>query len=64
MNLQQFASLKVGDKVENKFTRCVAEITEVRNDGVRASWYAGTPSFFYSVSSTTWLHWSKVGDEA
>jgi len=59
MNVQQFAALKVGDKIENVYTHSVAEVTEVTDKGVRVRWgdVIGSPSFFYSVNSTAWFHW-------
>lgn len=64
MNLQEFAALKAGDKIENIAfgNHAMGEITEVRQDGVKVCWLPGTSPFFYSVAGTAWFHWSKADD--
>lgn len=62
MNLQEFAALKPGDKVENHFAHTRAEVVEATDSGVRVKWSETSPSFFYSVQGTAWMHWSKVDE--
>lgn len=68
MNLQQFAALKVGDKIENAFTGGVGTVTEVTEGGVRVRWGlvdgSSGVTYFFSVNSTAWMHWSKADDNA
>lgn len=59
MNLNEFAALKVGDKVENAFTHSVGEVTDAMDQGVRVRWSESSQPFFYSVAGTSWFHWSK-----
>lgn len=67
MNLQEFAALKVGDKIENHAFGTKGEITQVNAVGVRVAW-DGDPiadaavTFQYAVNGTSWTHWSKVED--
>lgn len=60
MNLQEFAALKVGDKIENIYTSSVGKVSNVDPSGVRVKWSEHSPTFFYSVSSTAWMHWNKL----
>lgn len=65
MNVQEFAALKVGDRIECPMNNMSAgEITAVEKMGVRVRWgmvaTANAPTFFYSVQGTAWFHWSKV----
>lgn len=63
MNLQEFAKLKLGDKIENPSTGSKGEIVEATDSGVRVVW--GDPhdrnnhatKFFYSVVGTAWMNW-------
>lgn len=73
MNINEFAALQVGDRVENPMSKSAGEVTEVIKRsgafaGVRVRWGDGTPrhdvSFTYTVDMTTWFHWSKVEPEA
>lgn len=67
MNLQEFAALKVGDKVANDMSHSHGEVVEVLDGGVRVAWHgADKPvspgnlvTWFYGVNSTTWMHWTK-----
>lgn len=67
MNLQQFAALKVGDKIENAMSQSSGVVTEATDQGVKVRWGAGTPgrdvTFTYTVNGTSWFHWSKVVDD-
>lgn len=64
MNLQEFAALVTGDKVENVGTRSgVGEVVETTAKGVRVVWgpvSGNATRFFYPVNSTAWMQWSKV----
>ncbi len=61
MNLQEFAALKVGDKIENAFFGSTGEVAEVNAQGVRLRWDGGTGvTFTYTPMMTAWMHWSKV----
>lgn len=66
MNLQEFAALKVGDKVTNPMNNhCPGEVVEVTDSGVRLVWGPRAERetrFFYSVNGTAWFHWSKGED--
>lgn len=64
MTLDEFAALKVGDKIENTFTHSQATILEATASGVRLCWDGTQTPFFYSVQGTSWFHWSKVEHEA
>ncbi len=58
MNLQEFAALKVGDKIENNMLGpAIGTVTDVTKSGVRVSW-GGAQAFFYSVNTTAWMHWT------
>lgn len=67
MNMQEFAALKVGDKIENPMNGSTGEVTATSDGGVRVVWgrrmfaqAAPSTSFFYSVQSTAWMHWRKA----
>lgn len=64
MNMQEFAALKVGDKVDNHMSQSQGVVAEITAAGVRVRWGDGTPgstiSFMYSVNTTSWTHWSRV----
>lgn len=64
MNLQEFAKLKLDDKIANDMTRSSGVVVEVKEGGVRVRWGDGRPgndvSFFYSVQATSWFHWTKI----
>jgi hypothetical protein len=65
MNINEFAALKVGDKIENTaHGGCsVGEIVECTSSGVRVVWgprHDREHKFFYSVVGTNWMEWSKV----
>lgn len=67
MNLQEFAALKEGDKIENAATFNYGEVTKTVKDGVFVVW--GTRSamereFFYSVQTSAWFQWSVRDDKA
>ena len=66
MNIKEFAALKVGDHVTNAMNAgSRGEITETSDSGVRVIWgprHFRETSFFYSVNSTAWMHWSKAED--
>ena len=65
MNLQEFAALKVGDKIENHAVGGTGygEIIECTPSGVRVVWgqrHDRETKFFYSVIGTAWMNWSKA----
>lgn len=69
MNVQEFAALKAGDRVENAASQSSGVVTEVTKMGVRVRWGVstgvldsnpGVVTFFYSAQGTAWFHWSKV----
>ena len=61
MNVQEFAALKVGDKIENAMSHSTGEVTEVNAYGVRVAWgLSKTFCPLYTVNSTAWFHWSNV----
>lgn len=62
MNLQEFAVLKVGDKIENPVTGSSGEVVEAADSGVRVVWgrrHEFEHKFFYSVVGTAWMNWVK-----
>lgn len=65
MNLEQFAALKVGDKIDNPMSQSQGTVTELVQDGVRVRWGNGAPGktveFTYVVNSTAWFHWVLPG---
>jgi hypothetical protein len=66
MNVNEFAALKVGDKIENRSVGggvSAGEIVECTASGVRVVWgdrHEREHSFFYSVVGTAWTHWNKI----
>lgn len=70
MNVQQFAALKVGDKIANDMSSSMGEVTEVTDAGVRVRWSQGDGTasgrapvtFAYPVNSTAWWHWRLIDD--
>lgn len=65
MNLQEFAALKVGDKIENAMTSSQGVVTETTSNGVRVTWgplaaFVAFSGFLYPAHSTAWMHWSRV----
>lgn len=60
MNLQEFSKLRAGDKIQNTFSQSEGTVTEATESGVRVKWSESSPPFFYSVQSTTWMHWTKA----
>lgn len=69
MNLQEFAALCVGDKVENHSLSGsgTGEVVQVTEKGVRVVWGPRNDretQFFYAVMGTQWFNWSKVEPEA
>jgi hypothetical protein len=67
MNLQEFAALKVGDKIENHLSQSSGVVTEVKPGGVHVRWGVqenNVVSFFYSVQGTIWFHWDKAETES
>lgn len=66
MNLQEFASLKIGDKIDNPLTGSAGEVIDTSASGIRVVWgprHARETPFFYSGMTTTWFHWTKAGAE-
>lgn len=65
MNVQEFAALKVGDRVYNGLTQSRGTVTDVTKDGVRVQWgdgfavTTGGVQFNFSVQGTAWYHWTK-----
>lgn len=65
MNLQEFAALKAGDKIENPMLggSSPGEVVEASDSGVRVVWGARNEheqKFFYSVVGTAWMNWVKL----
>lgn len=62
MNLQEFAALKVGDKIRNHFSNSEGTVTAVLDQGIRLRWgdTPGEPEFTYVANSTAWFHWDAV----
>jgi hypothetical protein len=62
MNLQEFAALKAGDKIENPMSGSAGEVVEVDAKGVRVRWdnTGSSVTWHYGVNSTAWMHWSKA----
>jgi hypothetical protein len=63
MNIQQFAALKVGDKVDNPMNGSRGEVTKVQERGVSVAWGGNALDFYYPVEGNTWLHWELVPAE-
>lgn len=65
MTLQEFAALKIGDRISNPMNPgAVAEIVERTDNGVRLRWIGSETRFFYSVNSTAWMHWASHDPDA
>jgi len=63
MNLQEFAALKPGDKIENLMTSSRGTVAEATDTGVSIVWgWAETRPVAYSVNSTAWMHWSREAE--
>ena len=64
MNLQEFAALKVGDEVKSLMAGpAVGTVTAVKENGVTVVWgdrHERETPFFYSVNSTSWMHWTQM----
>jgi hypothetical protein len=61
MNVKEFASLKVGDKIRNDASNSDGTVTERDEDGVYIAWGANAARpFYFTAQSTAWFHWSKV----
>lgn len=65
MNLQEFAALCVGDKIENLSlgNSGTGEVVEATEKGVRVVWGPRNDRetrFFYGAMGTAWFSWSKV----
>jgi len=66
MTLQEFAALKVGDKIENLMSNSRGVVSEVTDSGVRVQWSRNDQvtriddvmAFTYTVNSTAWMHWT------
>jgi len=67
MNVQEFAKLKAGDRVES-MNGGVGTITETTGTGIRVCWgEPGSTTFAFSINSTAWMHWTvmdRVNSEA
>lgn len=66
MNIQEFAALKAGDRLENPMTQSRGVVVEVTAAGVKVRWGDGTPgkdvTFTYTPQTTSWYHWQKADD--
>ncbi len=61
MNIEQFAKLKVGDKVQNlALGSGVGEVVKVAEGGITVRWPPSEREFYYSVQGTAWFQWSVV----
>lgn len=61
MNLQEFAALKVGDKIMNPMNGSTGEVSKVSPSGVYVVWgarHADERPFFYPAQSTAWMNWT------
>jgi hypothetical protein len=59
MNLQEFAALRVGDKISNPMSQSTGEIVDTTDAGVYVRWGTAVQPFFFNVRSTAWMHWTK-----
>lgn len=64
MNIQEFAKLKVGDKIRNEMSNSSGEVVAVDRAGVHVRWAPGTAPRHYAAMSTIWFHWSLVEEPA
>lgn len=67
MNMREFATLKLGDKVENLAfgAGSVGEVVAVEGEGIRVVWgprHDYEARFFYHVNSTAWKHWTRIAE--
>jgi len=65
MNVQEFAALKKGDKIECLVNvMSIGEVVDIDKMGVHVRWgmaaAANAPTFFYSVNGTAWFHWTRI----
>lgn len=65
MNLQEFAALKVGDKIQNlALGSHIGVVSEVTDRGVKVKWPPSSQEHFFSAAGTAWFQWSKADDSA
>lgn len=65
MNIQEFAALKPGDKIDNPMSGSNGTVSEVNDRGVFVRWqHKDALAFFYPVNTTAWMHWRKTDDDA
>lgn len=64
MNIQEFAALRVGDKINNLMGNSSGIVTGVFDSGVVVRWgvAGGGVDFKYTINTTSWFHWSKADD--
>jgi hypothetical protein len=62
VNIQEFAKLRVGDKVRNDMSHSSGEVVAVDKAGVHVRWAPNTAPRHYAAMSTIWFHWS-MSDE-
>jgi hypothetical protein len=60
MNVQEFAALKVGDKISNPMNGSTGHVTATNDSGVRVAWGVSPVDFMYTVNSTAWMHWTAL----
>jgi hypothetical protein len=64
MNMQEFATLKVGDKIDNPMVpKSRGEVSSVTSAGVKIRWDTSMLDWLYTVQSTAWMHWSKAVED-
>lgn len=62
MNLQDFAALKPGDRIEG-MNGSKGEIVGLEDNGVQLRWDGSSHVFTFVAQSTAWMHWRKIGVE-
>jgi hypothetical protein len=60
MNLQDFASLKVGDEIVNHMRNDdIGVVASVTAYGITLKWPPSEMLWSFTNQSTAWMHWSK-----
>lgn len=64
MNINEFSSLRPGDKIENLMLGTKGVVSSITPGSVGVRWgpIADSTEFTYTLQSTAWMHWSKDGE--
>lgn len=63
MTLQEFAALKVGDKIVNGMNGSEGVVTGINDKGITLQWPPSTMEYSFTAQSTAWMHWRRADAE-